>query len=74
MVRLISCSLGQLSLNGPTDYRLSRPKGGTPVGQTVFPQSPFGGLRMKSIHLRAEVESILRHCWHGEIEIPRDLD
>jgi hypothetical protein len=25
MVRLISCSFGQLSLNGPAGYRLSRP-------------------------------------------------
>jgi hypothetical protein len=22
----------------------------------------------------AEVESILRHCWHGDLEIPRDFD
>lgn len=22
----------------------------------------------------SEVESILRHCWHGDLEIPRDFD
>ena len=22
----------------------------------------------------SEVESVLRHCWHGELEIPRDFD
>lgn len=22
----------------------------------------------------SEIETILRHCWHGELEIPRDYD
>jgi hypothetical protein len=22
----------------------------------------------------SEVESVLRHCWHGELQIPKDLD
>lgn len=22
----------------------------------------------------SEIETVLRHCWHGELEIPRDFD
>jgi hypothetical protein len=63
MVRLISCSLGQLSLNGTHRLsslaghrRLGQPQGDTTVGQTVSPQSPFRdalwGLGTESMHLR----------------------
>ena len=61
MVRLISCSFGQLSLNGPAGYRFSRPLQTRPAprehpaGQTVSPQSPFRGalwgLGLNTIHL-----------------------
>jgi hypothetical protein len=51
---------------------------------TDLPKFPFGEDRhvwatlvvdpgQESVS-ESEVEALLRHCWHGELEIPRDYD
>jgi len=54
------------------------------IFSTNLPRFPFGEERHVWASLvidygqtevsDAEIESVLRHCWHGELEIPRDFD
>lgn len=50
---------------------------------TQLPQFPFAGRHVwytlvlspgQEDVSESEIDALLRHCWHGELEIPKDYD